>query len=120
MAWWDAVLWEQGLHNRSSRQVMQSVVREIDENFLAKGIGRITKGFEKLCERGKMSVEAKNAMLGRLSGTVSLTDLSSCDLVIEAVFEEMSVKKELFKALDAICKRCGVLARVSPPSQTST
>ena len=86
------------------------IVREIDENLLAKGLGRITKGFEKLCEKGKMSVEEKNAMLGRLSGTVSLTALSSCDLVIEAVFEDMSVKKELFKSLDATCKKETIFA----------
>ena len=85
-------------------------VREVDENFLAKGLGRITKGFEKLCEKGKMSVEEKSAMLGRLSGTVSLVDLSSCDLVIEAVFEEISVKKELFKALDGVCKKETIFA----------
>jgi 3-hydroxybutyryl-CoA dehydrogenase len=85
-------------------------VREIDENFLAKGLGRITKGFEKLVEKGKISIEEKSTMLAHLSGTVSLADLSSCDLVIEAVFEEMSIKSELFKALDAVCKKETVFA----------
>jgi 3-hydroxybutyryl-CoA dehydrogenase len=86
------------------------MVREIDENFLAKGLGRITKGFEKLCEKGKVSVEEKGTMLGRLSGTVSLADLASCDLVIEAVFEDISIKKDLFKALDAACRKETIFA----------
>jgi 3-hydroxybutyryl-CoA dehydrogenase len=87
-----------------------AIVREFDESFLAKGLGRITNGFEKLCEKGKMSVEEKCGMLERLSGVVFLDDLSSCDLVIEAVFEEMSVKKELFKALDGVCKKETIFA----------
>ena len=86
------------------------IVREIDEDSLARGLGRIAKGFEKLSEKGKISVEEKSAMLGRLSGTVSLADLSSCDLVIEAVFEDMSVKKELFKALDGACRKETIFA----------
>jgi 3-hydroxybutyryl-CoA dehydrogenase len=86
------------------------VVREIDENPLQKGLERINKGLERSQQKGTMTVEDKEAMLQRLSGTVSLADLATCDLVIEAVFEDIQIKKELFRALDGICKKETILA----------
>jgi 3-hydroxybutyryl-CoA dehydrogenase len=81
------------------------VVNEMDKNLLNKGLNRIKTGLEKLSEKGKIKTEDKDAMLQRLSGTVNLSDMASCDLIIEAVFEDINVKNEIFTALDKACKK---------------
>lgn len=86
------------------------VVREIDESFLRKGLDRIKNGLEKLQQKGTLTAVDKDAMLQRLSGTISFGDLVNCDIVIEAVFEDIQVKKELFKNLDSVCKKETVFA----------
>jgi 3-hydroxybutyryl-CoA dehydrogenase len=86
------------------------VVNEMDENLLNKGLNRIKTGLEKLSEKGKIKTEDKDAMLQRLSGTVNLSDMASCDLIIEAVFEDINVKNEIFTALDKACKKETIFA----------
>lgn len=86
------------------------VVREIDAPLLEKGIKVIQKGLERSVEKGVLTTKAKEEALARLSGSVALEDLKSCDLVIEAVFEEIRVKKELFKNLDSICPKETIFA----------
>ncbi len=80
------------------------VVQEVDQGFLDKGLNRIRADFGKLEQKGKMTLQEKEACLGRLTGTTLVTDLAGCDLVIEAIVEEMNVKKELLRSLDAACK----------------
>ena len=86
------------------------VVREIDASLLDKGIRTIQKGLERSFEKGVLITKAKEEALARLSGTVALEDLKSCDLVIEAVFEDIRIKKELFKNLDSICPKETIFA----------
>ena len=86
------------------------VVNEMDENLLNKGLNRIKTGLEKLNEKGKIKTEDKDAMLQHLSGTVNLSDMASCDLIIEAVFEDINVKNEIFTALDKACKKETIFA----------
>ena len=77
---------------------------------------RQTDGFfAKSVERGKMSAADKDAVMGRLSRTTSLEDLAKADLVIEAVFEDLAVKRELFGKLNKICPAETIFA-----SNTST
>jgi 3-hydroxybutyryl-CoA dehydrogenase len=79
------------------------IVREIEQPLLDKGKMLIRKGLERSVERGTLSNEAKEGILCRLSGTFLMEDLKDCDLIIEAVFEEIQVKKDLFKKLDQVC-----------------
>ena len=75
------------------------------------GVRRKVEGsLDKAVQRGKLSEDARAATLGRLTGTVELADLASCDLVIEAVVEDLDVKRELFAELDRVCKPGAVLA----------
>jgi len=77
---------------------------------------RQTEGFfAKSVERGKMSAADKDAVMGRLSRTTSLEDLAKADLIIEAVFEDLAVKRELFGKLNKICPATTIFA-----SNTST
>lgn len=85
----------------------------------ADGLARASKQtagfFGKSVERGKMKPEARDAVLGNLSATTELASLGACDLVIEAVFEDLTVKRQLLADLDAICRADTIYA-----SNTST
>jgi 3-hydroxybutyryl-CoA dehydrogenase len=80
-------------------------LRDINEEFVKKGMNKIEKFLDKSIEKGKMSKEEKNKILSDLKGTTKLNDLKDMDLIIEAIFENIKVKKELFKDLDKICKK---------------
>jgi 3-hydroxybutyryl-CoA dehydrogenase len=80
-----------------------AVVREIDSSLLDKGMTAIKKGLDRSVEKGILSNSSKEEALARLAGTLTLEDLKDCDLIIEAVFEDIQIKKELFKSLDMIC-----------------
>lgn len=71
---------------------------------LARSRGAAVSFFGKSVERGRMSQEECDAALARMSDTTDLADLADCDLVIEAIFENLSVKRDLFGALNTICK----------------
>jgi 3-hydroxybutyryl-CoA dehydrogenase len=81
------------------------VVREIDASLLDKGVTAVKKGLERSVEKGTLSNSAKEEAFARLSGTLTAEALKECDLIIEAVFEDIQIKKELFKSLDLICPR---------------
>ena len=87
------------------------VMIERDEDALAAGRGRVEKTLQGGIDRGKLSGEQRDRILSDLfSGSTSMDRLADVDLVIEAVFENMDVKKEIFTKLDAICKKGCVLA----------
>jgi 3-hydroxybutyryl-CoA dehydrogenase len=92
-----------GIAEVCARAGYDTVVREISEDLAAKGKGRIEGSLGKAVERGKLPASDRDSALGRISTTTRLEDLSACDLVIEAVVEDLALKKETFAALDAIC-----------------
>ncbi|GAB2883529.1 3-hydroxyacyl-CoA dehydrogenase family protein [Nocardioides pacificus] len=73
-------------------------------------VSTITRNFDKQIQRGKSTEEAKSEVLARVSGTTSLDDLKSVDLVVEAIAEDLSIKTTLFENLDEICKPGAILA----------
>jgi 3-hydroxybutyryl-CoA dehydrogenase len=79
------------------------VVREVDEPALKKGLSRIEGFLSKGVERGKVTPADRDRTLGNLRGTTALADLAGCELVIEAIVEEIEAKKRLFRELDGIC-----------------
>lgn len=91
------------------------ILRDIKDELVQKGINRIDKFLTKSIEKGKLSEDEKKKIMSRIQGTTKLSDLKDVDLVIEAVFENVDVKKELFRELDKICKKECVFA-----SNTST
>ncbi len=88
----------------------ETVVREIDQKFIDKGFGAIEKNLSKAVGKGKMTQADKDATIGRLSGTVALDDLQDCDLIIEAVIEDLNLKNEMYAALDKICPEKTIFA----------
>jgi 3-hydroxybutyryl-CoA dehydrogenase len=80
-----------------------TVVRDVETGLLARGERSIQQSLDKLVEKAKLERADRDRALGRLTFTVHLDDLSSCDLVIEAVTESLELKNELWRALDSLC-----------------
>jgi 3-hydroxybutyryl-CoA dehydrogenase len=86
------------------------VVRDVDADLVEAGIDRIESGLDRGVERDKFSREAADAARARVTGTTDLADLAAADLVIEAVVEDLDVKREVFADLDAVTDESVVLA----------
>ncbi len=80
------------------------VVREVNEELLAKGMARIRKSLDRAVSKGRLEEAARDAALGRITPTIDLEDFGSCDLVIEAVVEDKDLKMGVFRELDGICR----------------
>jgi len=81
------------------------ILRDIKEEFVNKGLSKIGRFLDKSIEKGKITDKEKKIILSRIKGTIKLDDLKDTDLIIEAIFENIEVKKALFKELDKICKK---------------
>src|SRR5579872_1976299 len=99
-----------GIAQVSAQAGYDTVVREVEQKFLDKGIGGIEKSLGKFVEKGKMSPSDRDAAMGRLKGTVKLEDFADCDIVIEAIVENAQLKKETYAALDKIAKKEAIFA----------
>jgi 3-hydroxybutyryl-CoA dehydrogenase len=88
----------------------QVVVSEINDALLNKGLASIDRFLTKSVEKEKISQQDKDSVLSRIKGTTNTQDFSDCDLVIEAIIEDMDLKKKVFAELDKICPRHAVLA----------
>jgi 3-hydroxybutyryl-CoA dehydrogenase len=82
----------------------QVVVREVDEATLGRGIGKIEKQLARAVEKGRSSQEDADAVRGRILGTVEYGDLADCDLVVEAITEDLGRKLEMWKVVDGLVK----------------
>ncbi len=90
-------------------------ILETKQEALEKGVGIIRKNYESSLKKGKLTQEKLDGRMGLLKGTLSYDDLKDADLIIEAVFEEIGVKEQVFKKLDEVAKPGAILA-----SNTST
>jgi len=88
----------------------QVVVSEVNEDLLQKGLNHIKRFLAKGVERGKVTQEEMDTALARIQGTVDTQDFKDCDLVIEAIIENMEAKKEVFASLDRMCPPHTILA----------
>jgi 3-hydroxybutyryl-CoA dehydrogenase len=80
----------------------KTIVREVEQGFLDKGLGRVNKFLTDGVEKGKVTPEAKEKTLANLSGTTKVEDLKDCDLVIEAIIENVDEKATTFAAVEAV------------------
>ena len=87
-----------------------TVVREVAPEVVAKGLAGIEKNLARLVEKGTITAAASGEIRGRLTGTTAVEDLKDCDLVIEAIIEQLPAKRELFSALDKICPESTIFA----------
>jgi 3-hydroxybutyryl-CoA dehydrogenase len=86
------------------------VLRELDDATLAKGIGRIEKQLARAVEKGKSSQQDADAIRARINGTLDYNDLADCDLVIEAITENLALKLEMWREVDGLAKPEAIFA----------
>ena len=86
-----------------------TIIEQSQEN-LDKGIGIIRKNYENTANKGRITFEDVEKRTDLIKGSTDINDLSNCDLIIEAVFENMDLKKDIFKTLDGIAKKGSILA----------
>ncbi len=89
---------------------MPVTIIETNQEALDRGLGTIRKNYENTARKGRLTEEAVEQRCGLIQGSLDMADLADCDLIIEAVFENMAVKKEIFTRLDGIAKQGAILA----------
>jgi 3-hydroxybutyryl-CoA dehydrogenase len=87
-----------------------TVVREVSQEVVEKGIKGIEKNLGRLVEKGTITEATKSEIRGRLKGTIGIEELRDCDLIIEAIIEQLPAKRELFAALDGLCPAATIFA----------
>ena len=100
---------------------MPVTIVETQQEALDRGFGVIRKNYERSASRGRFPAEEVDVRMGRLSQTLDMQALADCDLIIEAVFEDMDLKKSIFSRLDEIAKPGAILATntSAPPADGS-
>jgi 3-hydroxybutyryl-CoA dehydrogenase len=93
-----------GIAQVSAAAGYQTIVREVDQGLLDKGLGRIRKFLGDGVDKGKVTAEARDTTLGNLAGTTKLEDLKDCDLIVEAIIENVDEKARVYAALDIIVR----------------
>lgn len=86
------------------------ILRDIKDEFVERGIRNIDKFLSRSVEKGKMETSEKDAILGRITGTTDMSQLKDSDFVVEAVIEDLDLKKTVFKELDELCRPEVILA----------
>lgn len=99
-----------GIANVAALAGFKVILRDIEDKFVQNGLARIEKFMDKSVEKGKISIEQKAEILERIRPTTSLEDLKEADIIIEAVIENLEVKKDVFSKLDEILPDHVILA----------
>jgi len=92
-----------GIAQVCAQSGFSTVVREVTPELLDKGLAAIEKNLSRLVEKGSITDAARTEIRGRLKGSTSLDEFKNCDLVVEAIVEQLPAKRELFSSLDSIC-----------------
>jgi 3-hydroxybutyryl-CoA dehydrogenase len=92
-----------GIAQVAAQSGFDTKVREVSDALCARAKAGIEKQMNKAIEKGKLTAEARDAAMARLSFTTAVKDLKGCDVVIEAVVEDVDVKNAMWKELDALC-----------------
>ena len=99
-----------GIAQVAAQAGLPTVVREVSDALCARARGAIEKSLARGIEKGKVTPEERDAALERLSFTTKVEDVARCDVVIEAVVEDLAVKNALWKELDALCPPATIFA----------
>ena len=92
-----------GIAEVAAKAGYETWVRELNDDLVARGRANITKSLDRAVEKGKLEASVRDETLGRLRFTTSLEELKDCDIVIEAVTEDIELKNEMFRTLDRVC-----------------
>ncbi|HCG01408.1 MAG TPA: 3-hydroxybutyryl-CoA dehydrogenase [Chloroflexi bacterium] len=98
-----------GIVEQAAKSGFDVVMREIDDETLAAGRKRVEASTAKAVEREKLSEEVREAALKRITGTTDLEEMAGCDLVVEAIVENLDAKQEVFRQLDRVTRSEAIL-----------
>ena len=93
-----------GIAQTAASAGFETIVREVSDDLIAKGFAGIDKSLGKFAEKGAITADQQKEIRGRLSGTTSFEDLADCDIIIEAIIENLDTKRETYLRLDELCK----------------
>jgi 3-hydroxybutyryl-CoA dehydrogenase len=93
-----------GIAQTAATAGFETVVREVSEDLIQKGFAGIEKSLARFAEKGTIAVDEQREIRGRLSGTTDFAQLADCDIIIEAIIENLDMKRDSFRQLDEICK----------------
>ncbi|WP_431974068.1 3-hydroxyacyl-CoA dehydrogenase family protein [Micromonospora haikouensis] len=99
-----------GIAQVAAQAGWQVTLRDLDDAATGRGLAGIRKSLEKFAEKGKIEPGEVDAALGRITPTTDLEAVADADIVVEAVFERLEIKQEVFRTLDKLCKADAVLA----------
>jgi len=99
-----------GIVQVASHSGFQVVMSDIADSFIQKGLSTISKNLDRMVEKGKISSHKKDEIVGRIKGTVQIGDMADVDFVVEAATENESLKLNIFKELDRICRKEAILS----------
>lgn len=89
---------------------LRVVMSDIADSFVQKGLGTISKNLDRMVGKGKIPPGKKDEVMGRIKGTIQIQDMAEVDFVVEAATENESLKLNIFKELDQVCKKDVILA----------
>jgi 3-hydroxybutyryl-CoA dehydrogenase len=92
-----------GIAEVAAKAGYRTRVREVNDDLAQRGRGNIEKSLGRAVDKGKLEADARDDILGRISLTTSLEELSDADIIIEAVTEDLTLKNEMFRTLDGVC-----------------
>jgi 3-hydroxybutyryl-CoA dehydrogenase len=99
-----------GIAEVAAKSGYEVIVCEVNDKALSLGLGKVQKSLAKAVERGKLAADVMEATLARITGTLQVADMADCDIVIEAVFEDLPTKQRVFAELDQVIKPEAILA----------
>jgi 3-hydroxybutyryl-CoA dehydrogenase len=99
-----------GIAQVAAEAGFQVIMRDLEEQFIQRGLAAVEKNLGRAVEKGKKSQAEADTIRSRIRGTTRIEDFNEADFVIEAVIENMELKKELYEKLDVVCKSEAVLA----------
>ena len=99
-----------GIAHVAAQSGFEVVLVDVDQKFLDKAVGTIKKNLGRQLEKGKLTQEQMDGTLGKIKTAASLEAVKDCGIVVEAVFEDLKVKKDIFVTLDALCPPEAILA----------
>jgi len=94
-----------GIAQVAAQSGFRVLMSDIADSFVQKGLGTIAKNLDRMVEKGKIPSEKKGEIMGRIKGTIQVKDMAEADFVVEAAIENESLKLNIFKELDQVCKK---------------
>jgi 3-hydroxybutyryl-CoA dehydrogenase len=99
-----------GIAQVAAQSGFRVVMSDIADSFVQKGLGTISKNLDRMVEKGKIPFEKKGEIMGRIKGTVQVKEMAEADFVVEAAIENESLKLNIFKELDQVCRKESILS----------